>query len=127
MNDFRDTAGSARGHYFWQDLITARWIYESRPSNHLDIGSRIDGFVAHLLTFMEVDILDVRPMETIVPGLRSTLGNAQQPLSELARKYHSVSSLHSIEHFGLGRYGDPIDPDGHMHGLINISETVAPG
>jgi hypothetical protein len=125
--DFNDAAGSARGHYFWQDLIAAQWIHKSNPSNHLDVGSRIDGFIAHLLAFRKVDVLDVRPMTAKVPGLQSTLGNAQEPLQKLHRTYQSVSSLHSIEHFGLGRYGDPIDFAGHIRGLINISETVAAG
>ena len=39
----------------------------------------------------------------------------------------SVSCLHAIEHFGLGRYGDPLDPDGHKKGFANIAQLVAPG
>lgn len=123
--DFKDESGSAKGHYFWQDLLAARWIYEIKPDKHLDVGSRIDGFVAHLLTFMQVDVLDVRPMNSRIVGLRTTLGNAQERLDKIIGSYDSVSSLHSIEHFGLGRYGDPIDPEGHIKGLINISETVS--
>jgi len=26
----------------------------------------------------------------------------------------SIVLLHALEHFGLGRYGDPIDPEGHL-------------
>lgn len=26
----------------------------------------------------------------------------------------SLSCLHTLEHFGLGRHGDPIDPEGHI-------------
>jgi hypothetical protein len=39
----------------------------------------------------------------------------------------SLSSLHAAEHFGLGRYSDPIDPDScfkFMHALENV---LAPG
>ena len=32
------------------------------PKNILDIGSRIDGFVAHVSTFREIDVLDIRPL-----------------------------------------------------------------
>jgi SAM-dependent methyltransferase len=39
----------------------------------------------------------------------------------------SVSCLHALEHFGLGRYGDPIDPDGHLKGLAALSRLVRPG
>jgi hypothetical protein len=74
---------------------------------------------------MQVDVLDVRPMKSQIAGLHTTIGNAQEKLYEWIGFYDSVSSLHSIEHFGLGRYGDPIDPGGHVKGLINISETVS--
>jgi hypothetical protein len=32
----------------------------------------------------------------------------------------SLSCLHALEHFGLGRYGDPIDYDGYLVGLENL-------
>ena len=44
--------------------------------------------------------------------------------------YHytdSISALHAIEHFGLGRYGDPIDIDGHLKALANIYQILKPG
>ena len=39
----------------------------------------------------------------------------------------SVSSLHAIEHFGLGRYGDVVDYEGHVKGLNNISKILKKG
>ncbi len=127
LADFRESAGSADGHYFWQDLIAARWVHQTNPQHHLDVGSRVDGFVAHLLTFRAVTLLDVRPVRTPVPGLSFTQGNAQEELGHLEGSFDSVSSLHAIEHFGLGRYGDPLQIDGHLKGLRNIANCVAPG
>ena len=127
LQDRNVQSGSSDGHYFWQDLICARWIFGEKPSHHFDIGSRVDGFIAHILTFMDVTILDIRPLSIEIPGLRVLLGNAQNRLIEQNRYFESVSSLHSIEHFGLGRYGDEIDPSGHYRGLQNISECVAVG
>jgi len=124
LNDFKASAGSADGHYFWQDLICAKWIYESNPSNHLDVGSRIDGFIAHLLTFRKVTLLDIRPLSTEIPNLNYLIGNAQESMTDLDSKFASVSSLHSIEHFGLGRYSDPIDLQGHLKGLKSIASCV---
>ena len=40
--------------------------------------------------------------------------------SHLHNSCTSISSLHAIEHFGLGRYGDLVRPDGHLLGLDNI-------
>jgi hypothetical protein len=41
-------------------------------------------------------------------------------------KADSISCLHAIEHFGLGRYGDPIDPDGHQKGFANLVDMLEP-
>jgi hypothetical protein len=125
--DFSDQSGVADGHYFWQDLIVAQWIFKANPTSHLDIGSRLDGFVAHLLTFREVEISDIRPLAHSIPNLTVNVGNAISALNVNNKQYDSVSCLHSIEHFGLGRYGDPIDVHGHVKGLINIAGKVKPG
>ena len=127
LSDFQAPAGSADGHYFWQDLICARWINEQNPETHFDVGSRVDGFIAHLLSFREVIQLDIRENESKIPGLEILIGDAQTNLSSLGRKFPSISSLHSIEHFGLGRYGDNIDPNGHISGLRNIADLVEEG
>ena len=39
-------------------------------------------------------------------------------------KYDSVSCLHALEHFGLGRYGDKIEPKGHKYGIQNFSDIM---
>jgi hypothetical protein len=39
----------------------------------------------------------------------------------------SLSCLHAIEHFGLGRYGDPIDFEGHIKGLHSLHSILKPG
>ena len=122
--DFFDGAGSSDGHYFWQDLICAQWIFSNSPYEHFDVGSRIDGFIAHLVSFRKVVLLDIRQVDSKIKNLEIIQGNAQESLLHLNRKFESVSSLHSIEHFGLGRYGDTIDPLGHEKGLRNISELV---
>jgi hypothetical protein len=40
--------------------------------------------------------------------------------SDLTDYCDSVSSLHVLEHFGLGRYGDRVDYNGHLLGWENI-------
>lgn len=127
LQDFHASSSSADGHYFWQDLICARWVHDSEPITHFDVGSRVDGFIAHLLAFREVMQLDIRKPEIPIPGLTTVLGDAQLELQGFVERFQSVSSLHSIEHFGLGRYSDSIDPNGHIAGIQNIANTVMPG
>ena len=42
---------------------------ERMPQKHIDIGSRIDGFITHLLVFMPVTVVDIRPLKSTVDGL----------------------------------------------------------
>jgi Caenorhabditis protein of unknown function, DUF268 len=122
--DFRTNSGSSDGHYFWQDLLCAQWIFQESPSSHFDVGSRIDGFISHLLSFREVTLLDIRPNILLIPNLKTVIGDAQVGLEDFKNSFDSVSSLHSIEHFGLGRYGDTLQVDGHVRGLENIAACV---
>jgi len=47
-------SGSIKGHYFQQDLLVARRIYVNNPITHVDVGSRVDGFVAHVASFRKL-------------------------------------------------------------------------
>ena len=117
-------SGVASGHYFHQDLWMAREIFRVKPNNHIDIGSRIDGFIAHLLTFMNVKVIDIRDLNTNVNGLSFLRADITILEPKYIGKSESVSCLHALEHFGLGRYGDKLDIDGWKVGIKNISELV---
>ncbi len=93
---------------------------------HLDVGSRLDGFIAHLLAFMEVEVIDIRPLNINVPGLRFTLGDATV-LERKSDSVESLSSLHAVEHFGLGRYGDSIDPEACFKAMRSFARVLKPG
>lgn len=127
LNESNLPAGTARGHYFYQDLWAARKVYVRQPSSHLDVGSRIDGFVAHLLTFMPVSVVDVRSLESSVPGLTFTRADARNLTGIATDSVVSVSSLHAIEHFGLGRYGDQVDPSAPRKAVRSLARVLAPG
>jgi SAM-dependent methyltransferase len=127
LTEAGEGAGVARGHYFHQDLWAARKIYANRPRSHVDVGSRIDGFVAHLLVFMPVTVVDIRPLESPVAGLDFRQADATRLDGWPDRSVESISSLHALEHFGLGRYGDEIDPAACYDAMRNIARVVAPG
>lgn len=67
--DYDQSAGDAKDHYFYQDLWAARKIYRERPSRRVDIGSRVNGFIAHVLVFMDVELVDIRPLDTCEKGI----------------------------------------------------------
>ena len=72
--------GALRGYYFTQDLWPSRNIFARHPANHLGIGLRVDGLVAHLLTCIPVKVVDIRAADT-VPRLTFL----QDDATELAR------------------------------------------
>ncbi len=126
LSEFKDSAGVMSGHYFHQDLFVARRLFRARPQRHFDIGSRIDGFVAHVASFMPIEIFDVRPMHSRVPGIGFVQADfmIQQTIDQ---KVASLSCLHTLEHFGLGRYGDSVDPQGHLKGFKNMVDLLESG
>jgi hypothetical protein len=127
LSDRHMASGVARGHYFHQDLWAARHIYAKQPDRHVDVGSRIDGFIAHLLVFREVEVLDIRKITSSVGGLHFHQADLMQPISFSFESADSVSCLHALEHFGLGRYGDPINFDGWITGLQNLATLLRDG
>ncbi len=122
-----DASGTARGHYFHQDLLVARRVFEAAPLRHLDVGSRIDGFVAHVAAFRPIEVIDIRPQPASIPNVTFLQADMMAPLpGGLPGSCDSLSCLHALEHFGLGRYGDPVRHDGHLIGLSNLVEILAP-
>jgi hypothetical protein len=124
LHDWWEQAGAIDNEYFWQDLFVARMIHQRSPSRHVDVGSRLDGFVAHLATFMDVEVLDVRKLDVKVPGVVFRQADLMDSTALPEQCSPSVSCLHAIEHFGLGRYGDPINDKGLELGLANLSKIV---
>jgi len=125
LYDRFDTGGRVSRHYFYQDLWAARKIYQNQPSHHVDIGSRIDGFIAHLLVFMPVTYIDIRPLLRDVPGLTFVHGDATNLRSIPDNSVASISCLHAVEHFGLGRYGDTVEQKSFIRAIKEIQRIAA--
>ena len=79
LHDRYEEGGAANSEYFWQDLLVARAVHAAKPLKHVDIGSRVDGFVAHVASFHEIAVLDVRPISTAVPGVELPIWRQLQP------------------------------------------------
>ncbi|MGI9461449.1 MAG: DUF268 domain-containing protein [Alphaproteobacteria bacterium] len=124
MNEKNLTSGNAGGHYFHQDLLVARRIFQHKPKRHLDVGSQIEGFVAHVASYRKISVMDIRPQKKPIPNVDFIQRDMMQPVKKNSisekEKFDSLSCLHTLEHFGLGRYGDRIDPMGDKKGMINL-------
>ena len=96
LHDYRDSAGMVDPHYFIQDIYVAQYVINRGIKQIYDIGSRIDGYISHLVSSgIKITMIDIRPLP-----------------------------INAIEHFGLGRYGDPIDYDGWKKALNEFAKKV---
>ena len=125
IEDYCAEGGTASGDYFHQDLLIAQRIFLANPRRHVDIASRVDGFVAHVAVFREVEVFDIRPLTTTAKNI---VFHRCDFMADIEPRYFdycdSLSCLHALEHFGLGRYGDRLDPEGHSKGLNNLHRIL---
>ena len=125
LSDYSANAGVTKGHYFHQDLLVASFIFENKPKRHIDVGSRIDGFVSAVASFREIEIIDIRSIpKSEHKNIKFIQADLMNPIT--IGQADSLSCLHAIEHFGLGRYNDPIDIEGHKKGIDNLVELTKP-
>ena len=120
-------SGSVSGHYFHQDLLVAQRIFENNPNTHLDIGSRVDGFVAHVASFRKIEVLDIRATEAKIENIDFKVADLMKVDNRMLNYCDSLSCLHALEHFGLGRYNDPIQFDGYIAGLDSMYKILKKG
>jgi SAM-dependent methyltransferase len=122
-----ESNGDLKSHYFHEDLTVARRIFENKPQKHVDVGSRVDGFVAHVASFREIEVFDIRSQQAKVKNIRFVTADFMNVPPSLHNYTDSLSSLNVVEHFGLGRYGDPIDIEGDKKGLDNMRRVIKAG
>lgn len=126
LNDKFSPAGTFDDEYFFQDIWVAKQILLEGPSLHFDVGSSISSFIAHLLASSQpVLVGDIRQLPiNIDENLNSIFFDLQSSDPRPFKTFTSVSCLHTLEHVGLGRYGDKIDPLGSVKALQLITKYV---
>lgn len=112
-------------HYIYHPAWAARVLKKLKPKKHIDISSTLH-FCTMISAFIPTEFYDYRPAPLKLSGLYSGQGD----LMKLPFKKNSVESLscmHTIEHIGLGRYGDPIDPLGDLKAIAELKRVVKKG
>lgn len=127
LKEANTAGGNAKGHYFHQDLLVAQKIFKNNPQKHVDFGSSVEGFVAHVASYREIEVFDFRPTESNATNIVFKVCDLMRLDPAMENYCDSISSLHAIEHMGLGRYGDPLNPNGHIDALDNIYRILKPG
>jgi SAM-dependent methyltransferase len=110
--------------YFYQDTWAFEKIVNQRPSQHIDVGSH-HTFVALLSKVLPVTMVDIRPLSLPLESLKFEQGSILDlPFADAS--IESLSSLCVVEHIGLGRYGDPLDPQGTEKAIAELKRVIKP-
>jgi SAM-dependent methyltransferase len=112
-------------YYFYQDTWCAYKIFQNKPIYHVDIGSTYL-LVGILSQFTKVCSVDIRPLDVKLAGLECKKGSLTNlPFAD--NTIESLSSLCVLEHVGLGRYGDEIDPKATNKAISELQRIITPG
>ncbi|MDD4902666.1 MAG: DUF268 domain-containing protein [Patescibacteria group bacterium] len=112
-------------HYIYHPAWAARILAQTKPEFHVDISSSLT-FCSLVSAFLPVKFFDYRPANLKLSGLECNHADLLKlPFPDNSVK--SLSCMHTIEHVGLGRYGDPIDPIGDLKAMAELTRVLAPG
>lgn len=113
-------------HYIFHPAWAARILARSNPEFHIDIGSTMS-FAAFISAFIPIKFYDYRPADlSVLSGLESGKADLLNlPFTDNSVK--SLSCMHVVEHVGLGRYGDRLDPEGDLKAIKELKRVLALG
>ncbi|MCC7160291.1 DUF268 domain-containing protein [Candidatus Nomurabacteria bacterium] len=109
-------------HYTYHPAWAARIIAKTNPKKHVDISSVIS-FSTIVSAFLPVEFYDYRPVKINLSNLKSKEADLTR-LPFATNSIESLSCMHTVEHIGLGRYGDPINPDGDIKAMQELSRVL---
>lgn len=111
-------------HYIYHPAWAARILATTKPEKHIDISSTLY-FSSIISAFINTEFYDYRPADIHLDGLSSKATDLNK-LQFSDNSIKSLSCMHTVEHIGLGRYGDEIDPDGDLKAIGELKRVLAP-
>jgi hypothetical protein len=109
-------------HYTYHPAWAARILAQTKPDCHIDISS-ILSFSTIISAFVPIRFYDYRPAKVAISNFESGFADLKKldfPDNSIA----SLSCMHTIEHIGLGRYGDEIDPQGDIKSMNELKRVL---
>jgi SAM-dependent methyltransferase len=111
--------------YFYHLAWAARKLVALNPKIHYDISSH-SYFVGVLSALIPIRYFEYRHVPVDLPGLEAASADiCNLPFADAS--IDSLSCMHTVEHIGLGRYGDPLDYDGDLKAMGELKRVVAVG
>lgn len=122
---YRYDAGAHPANYIDHECAFAvAHLKRLKPKKILDIGS-YRHFIIGLLAYYEVTTLDVREREPVNDNEIVIVTDAKD-INLPDNSFDVVLSLCSLEHFGLGRYGDEFDLDADRKAFSEMVRVLKP-
>ena len=123
LNDNTENT-SFDAHYIYHPAWAARTVREINPKKHVDLSSTL-AFCTMLSAFITTEFYDYRPADLKLDNLLSAKADLTNLFFE-TNSIESLSCMHTVEHVGLGRYGDPLDPEGDIKAINELKRVVKP-
>jgi hypothetical protein len=112
-------------HYVYHPAWAARILAIIMPEYHIDISSTLH-FSTMVSAFIPVRFYDYRPPILKLNGLQCDFIDLNSLPFE-TDSINTLSCMHTVEHIGLGRYGDKLDPEGDINAINELKRVVKPG
>jgi SAM-dependent methyltransferase len=112
-------------HYIYHPAWAARILALTKPAHHIDISSLLS-FSSIASAFLPITFYDYRPAELTLSNYDSKFADLKQlPFED--NSVDSISCMHTIEHVGLGRYGDALDETGDIKAINELKRVTKSG
>ena len=109
-------------HYIYHPAWAARILKNINPNKHVDISSTLS-FCSVISAFIPTEFYDYRPADIRLSNLVSKSADLTAlPFTD--NSIESLSCMHTIEHIGLGRYGDTLAPDGDLIAINELKRVL---
>ena len=112
-------------HYLYHTSWATRLIYKNRPKLHIDISSDIR-FASLVSTFTDTEYYDIRKLNLELSRLSTGVADLRDLPFE-TESVESISCMHVVEHCGLGRYSDKVEPRADIKSMSELMRVLKPG
>ena len=113
-------------HYVYHTAWAARLLQEQGVTEHVDFGSCLR-FVTLISASTHVTFYDYRPPQLSLHNLECRAADLTNLSAIPDASLHSLSCMHVVEHIGMGRYGDTVDPQADLRAMGELRRVSAPG
>jgi hypothetical protein len=111
-------------HYIYHTAWAARILKSNPIPMHYDFSSSLY-FSGIVSAYQPVTFLDIRPASLNISNYNSGVYDLMDGNKIQNGELESISCMHVIEHIGLGRYGDTINPEGDILAAKELQRIAA--